>query len=198
MWREDIRYVRSREPGGSGLGRELRSMLRDAGRDVSPEAELFLYLADRAQHVRDVVRPGIKAGAIVLSDRYADSTIVYQGYGRGFDTQTLFQLNETATGRLWPDKTLLFDLEPEQGLARAKPRNKESGTDISEGRFEAADLAFHRRIREGYRDWAARHPNRFTIIDGSGNPEEVFLQVIAALGSLPALAMLPDLVRYQS
>lgn len=162
-------------------------MLLDARRDVSPEAELFLYLADRAQHVREVIRPRLQAGEIVISDRYADSTIVYQGYGRGFDVETLFRLNETATGGLWPDMTLVFDLDPVEGLRRARSRNLESGMDVSEGRFEAEDIAFHRRVREGYLAWAHRHPQRFHIIDASGNRETVFAQVIRVLGVMPGI-----------
>lgn len=185
LGKNEIPYTRTREPGGSALGRELRSMLLDARRDVSPEAELFLYLADRAQHVRDVIRPRLQTGEIVFSDRYADSTIVYQGYGRGFDVETLFHLNETATGALWPDKTLIFDLEPVEGLRRARSRNKQSGTDISEGRFEAEAIAFHQKVRQGYLTWAQRHPHRFQIIDASRERQDVFAQVLGALAALP-------------
>lgn len=180
----DIAFVRTREPGGSILGRELRALLLDARREVAPEAELFLYLADRAQHVREVIRPALSAIIPVFSDRYADSTIVYQGFGRGLDVEKLYQFNETAVGGLWPDLTLLFDLSPEQGLSRARSRNHASGTSVSEGRFEAEDIDFHRRIRAGYLSWAGRHPARFRIIDAGAPPEVVFEQVMGVLKPL--------------
>jgi dTMP kinase len=169
--------LRTREPGGSELGKSLRALLLDTRHEVAPEAELFLYLADRAQHVRQVIRPALAAGRLVLSDRYADSTIVYQGYGRGLPVERLFELNQMAVGGLWPDLTLLFDLDPAVGLARAKARNAERGLEVSEGRFEAEALAFHQRVREGYLAWAGRFPERFRLINAGFSPEEVYAQV---------------------
>lgn len=177
-------FVRTREPGGSELGKTLRALLLDARQDVAPEAELFLYLADRAQHVRQVIRPALAAGSLVLSDRYADSTIVYQGYGRGLDVERLYSLNEMAVGGLWPAKTILFDVDPETGLRRARTRNAELGATISEGRFEAEDLAFHRRVREGYLDWAKRHPERFLVLDATQPPDLVFAHLRTVIDSL--------------
>lgn len=177
-------YVRTREPGGSILGRELRAMLLDARRNISAEAELFLYLADRAQHVNEVIRPALAALIPVFSDRFADSTIVYQGYGRGLDVERLFQLNETAVGGRWPDLTLLFDVQPELGLHRATQRNEAEGKAISEGRFEAEAMDFHRRIREGYLSWAEGHPGRFRIIDASEPQDKVFSKVMEILRPL--------------
>lgn len=171
---EGVDVARTREPGGSALGASLRALLLDARATISPGAELFLYLADRAQHVAERIRPALASNRVVLTDRYADSTIVYQGYGRGLDPERLYALNRDAVGGLWPDMTLLFDLAPETGLARARARNAEEGLSVSEGRFEAEDLAFHRRVREGYLAWAARFPERFRIIDASGTPDEVF------------------------
>jgi dTMP kinase len=174
-------YLRTREPGGSELGKSLRALLLDARQQVAPEAELFLYLADRAQHVRQVIRPNLEQGRLVLSDRYADSTIVYQGYGRELPVERLFELNQLAVGGLWPDLTLLFDLDPHVGLARARARNADCGTEVSEGRFEAEALPFHQRVREGYLAWAGRFPERFRIIDAGRSPEEVYAQVEDAL-----------------
>ncbi len=160
--------LRSREPGGSRLGKELRRILLDMqSTDLTGESELFLYLADRAQHVATVIRPALEAGKIVLCDRYADSTVVYQGYGRGLDPKLLHTLNDVAVGGLWPDLTLLFDLTPEQGLKRALTRNVREGLDQSEGRFEAESLAFHDKVREGYLTWAALYRKRFRIVDAS-------------------------------
>ena len=167
--------VYTREPGGSRLGGKLRAILLDAGNsDITPRAELFLYLADRAQHAASVVRPALARGAIVLSDRYADSTVVYQGYGRGLDVAMLHSLNEQAVDGVWPDMTLLFDVDPATGLARANARNAAEGKSVSEGRFEAESLAFHTRVREGFLDWAARNNTRFTVIDATCSPDAVF------------------------
>lgn len=173
--------VYTREPGGSELGKELRSILLDVRADITPRAELFLYLADRAQHVARVVRPALERGAVVLSDRYADSTVVYQGYGRGLDVNVLNQLNAMAVDGIWPDLSLLFDVDPETGLRRAKARNKAEGKNVSEGRFEAESLAFHTRIREGFLDWAAKHPSRFARIDASLDLDGVLTAVKAAI-----------------
>ena len=167
--------VYTREPGGSELGGSLRAILLDArNKDIVPMAELFLYLADRAQHVERVVRPALERGAFVLSDRFADSTIVYQGYGRGLDFSVLEACNAVAVGQVWPSLTLLFDVDVHTGLARANNRNEAEGKGVSEGRFEAESLAFHTRIREGFLDWAAKHPNRFVVIDGARDQDSVF------------------------
>lgn len=174
--------VTTLEPGGSRLGRLLRKILLDMeSRDLTGQSELFLYLADRAQHVDQVIRPALDAGKIVLSDRFADSTVVYQGYGRGLDPKLLHQFNDVAVAGLWPELTLLFDLSPETGLKRALNRNiKEKKTD-SEGRFEAESIAFHQRIREGYLTWAAIHKDRFHVIDAARPVEEVFADVRQAV-----------------
>ncbi|MGJ3523794.1 dTMP kinase [Nitratidesulfovibrio sp. D1] len=179
----------TREPGGSRLGRTLRSILLDLSNDdIVPEAELFLYLADRAQHVGQVIRPALAEGVTVLSDRYADSTVVYQGYGRGLDPERLRELNDMAVGGLWPDLTLVFDLPPEEGLRRAMARNLQEGTSVSEGRFEAEHLAFHDRVREGYLTWAALHPARFRVVDATRTPDEVFEDVMRAVRAALAAA----------
>ncbi|MFV0421247.1 dTMP kinase [Oleidesulfovibrio sp.] len=179
----------TREPGGSRLGRTLRSILLDIGNnDLTGETELFLYLADRSQHVHQVIRPALDEGVGVISDRYADSTVVYQGYGRGLDPKILHQLNDVAVRGLWPDLTLLFDLEPEIGLKRAMTRNLQDGTCASEGRFEAESLAFHTRVREGYLTWAAINRDRFRIIDAAATPDEVFEQVRAAVADVFSIA----------
>ena len=186
MAEHSLAFVRTREPGGSLLGRELRAMLLDARRNISPEAELFLYLADRAQHVSEVIQPALAAHIPVFSDRFADSTIVYQGYGRGLDVERLFQLNDAAIKGRWPDLTLLFDIEPKAGLERALQRNVVEGKAVSEGRFEAEDMAFHHRIRKGYLAWAKKHPERFRVVDAGLPPERVFRDVLEIL--LPLLS----------
>jgi len=162
------------EPGGSRIGAELRRVLLSLdNRDLTPQAELFLYLADRAQHVAQVVRPALEAGAVVLCDRFADSTVAYQGFGRGMDIKLLHQLNAVAVGGLWPELTILLDLDPETGLARAVARNESEGKTNAEGRFEAESLAFHSRVRQGFLSLAASFPERISILDASGTPEAI-------------------------
>jgi dTMP kinase len=144
----------TREPGGSPLGEHLRPLLLHEPLDVW--AELFLFLADRRQHTLQVILPALEQGAWVLCDRYADSTLVYQGYGRGLDIALIRRLNALATGDLTPDLTVLIDLPVEDALARANAPN----------RFEAETLAFHNRIREGYLQLACAEPRRFLVLDG--------------------------------
>ena len=172
----------TREPGGCALGRSLRPILLDARtRGLSSRAELYLFLADRAQHVAEVIRPALEAGQTVLCDRYADSTLAYQGYGRGLDPEHLRRINDMATGGFMPDLTLLLDLPVHCGLERAGLRNREEGTVLSEGRFDAESLEFHERVRQGYRSLAAEEPERFAIIDAAQPPEDVVLQCLSAV-----------------
>ena len=171
-----IPFLRTREPGGCALGRQIRPLLLDAAQKVDARAELFLFLADRAQHVADTIRPALARGEWVICDRYADSTIAYQGYGRGMDVELLQSLNDCATGGLWPDITFLLDLPAEVGLSRALARNGREGLTQSEGRFEAEALVFHQRIREGFLARAARWPERFRVLDASQSPEDIAAQ----------------------
>jgi len=165
------------EPGGSRLGQTLRKILLSMdSQDLTREAELFLYLADRAQHVDQVIRPALEQGQVVISDRYADSTVVYQGYGRGLDPQILHSFNEIATRGIWPDLTILLDLPVEIGLKRAVTRNLQT-KQTDEGRFEAESIDFHNRVREGYLTWAALNKNRFIIVDATGSVDEIFEQI---------------------
>jgi len=174
----------TREPGGSRVGQELRKMLLHVdNKDLTPVTELFLYLADRAQHVAQVIRPALDEGKVVLCDRFADSTVVYQGYGRGLDTKTLKQLNEVAVDGLWPDLTVVLDIDPEIGLKRATLRNLEKGMAKEEGRFEAEHLNFHKRIREGYLTWAALHRDRIRVVNAAASPDEVFSRIKSAIES---------------
>lgn len=174
--------LRTLEPGGSVLGKELRRILLDpANSDLSPVSELFLYLADRAQHVGTVIRPALAQDRVVICDRFADSTVVYQGYGRGLEPSLLRQLNDTAVQGLWPDATVLLDLAPEQGLRRALTRNMRENKARTEGRFEAESLAFHTRVREGYLTWAALNRERFLVVDADRTPEQVFAAILRDL-----------------
>ena len=174
--------VLTREPGGSALGRRLRALLLDVRTGgLASRAELFLFLADRAQHVVEVIRPALEAGQVVLCDRFTDSTLAYQGHGRGLDTEYLQRLNQAATGGLQPELTLLLDLPVRCGLMRAGERNRLEGLVVSEGRFDAESLDFHERVRQGYRVLAEEEPERFAIIDASQPPEDVVLQCRSAI-----------------
>ena len=176
-----VNFLRTREPGGCALGQQIRPLLLDVSQKVSDRAELFLFLADRAQHVADTIRPALKRGQWVICDRYADSTIAYQGYGRGMDPEELQSLNDYATDGLWPDITFLLDLPVEEGLGRALARNGREGTSQSEGRFEAEALAFHQRIREGFHLRAKRWPERFRVLDAMQTPEAIVAQAMQEL-----------------
>lgn len=176
--------LRTLEPGGSRLGKDLRGILLDvANTDLCSEAELFLYLADRAQHVRQVVRPALEAGQVVLCDRFADSTVAYQGYGRGLDPKRLHQFNDVAVAGLWPDRTYLLDLPPEVGLRRAFTRNEAQRKTASEGRFEAESLSFHHRVREGYLTLAALHRERYLLLEADRSASEIFEDIVRDLES---------------
>ena len=181
LTKRGVDFLHTREPGGCALGRQIRPLLLDASQKVSARAELFLFLADRAQHVSDTIRPALEAGRWVVCDRYADSTIAYQGYGRGMDPEELQKLNDYATDGLWPDITFLLDLPAEVGLRRALARNGREGLTQSEGRFEAEALAFHQRIREGFLLRAARWPERFRVLDAARTPDAVVAQAMEYL-----------------
>jgi len=160
--------LETREPGGTPLGEPLRRLLLDVeSGSVAPLAELLLYCADRAQHVAQVIRPALEAGRPVICDRFSDSTIAYQGYGRGLDLATVRAVDGYARAGLAPDLTFVFDCPVEEGLARARRRS--GGAD----RIEAAPLAFHRRVREGFRALAAASPERYALLDSRGSLEEV-------------------------
>ncbi|MCS7208472.1 MAG: dTMP kinase [Fimbriimonadales bacterium] len=166
---QGIPVLLTREPGGSPMGESLRPLLLH--QTIDPYTELFLFLADRREHTLRVIRPALHSGTWVLCDRYADSTLVYQGYGRGLDIALIRQLNAIATNGLTPDLTVLIDLPVEVALARANTPN----------RFEAEGLAFHQRIREGYLQEAARAPERFLILDGQAPIAHLLAPVQQAL-----------------
>lgn len=172
--------VITREPGGSSLGRLLRPVLLNvATTGLDSLAELHLFLADRAQHMSEEILPVLEAGKTVLCDRFADSTIAYQGFGRGLDPDKMRQLANTH--ERWPDLTLLLDLPPEIALERAKKRNESLGLCELEGRFDQENLQFHSRVREGYLDQARRFPERIKIVDSSGTLDEALKACLARI-----------------
>jgi len=156
---QNIPVVLTHEPGGTALGDELRKALkRKRDSFISPQAELFLVAASRAQLVAKLIRPALIEGKVVICDRFTHSTMVYQGYGRGLDFTAIKMVNNMATMHLDPDLIILLDIPPEQGLAR-----KRSLKD----RFELEDLSFHRRVRDGYLKMAEAEPDRWLVIDAS-------------------------------
>lgn len=168
--------VQTREPGGTALGGHLRQILLDQELPlaIAPPAELLLYAADRAQHVETVIRPALAQGSWVLCDRFIDSTVAYQGYGRGLDLELIEQLNAIATGGLVPDLVLWLQLEVEQGLARSHRRGQAD-------RIEQADLAFHQRVQQGFEAQAQAYPERIVAIDAAGDRETVQQRVRAVV-----------------
>ena len=169
---EGHQVVSVREPGGTGLGNYLRDYLKSTSKPLTPEAELFLFVASRSELVRRVIRPALEAGNIVVADRYADSTAAYQGYGRRLPARHVTSANQLATDGLWPDLTLLLDAPPELGLDRAgvtplDRRNTGRPNERGRRRFEEAGASFHRRVREGYLKLAAKEPQRWDVLDAS-------------------------------
>jgi dTMP kinase len=167
--------VSTREPGGTPLGSLVRQLLLDAEEQVDPLAELLLYAADRAQHVRTLIRPALESGHIVLSDRYADATAAYQGAGRGFPDELISELIALATGGLMPDMTILFDLTVDESLRRSAHRKGSGG---KRDKLDAEDAAFYTRVRDAYLRIAAAEPERVKVIDAGGSVEETHTQVM--------------------
>jgi dTMP kinase len=157
-----------REPGGTPISEQVRQVimtLKNTG--MNPRTEILLFLAARAQLVAEVIRPALAEGKMILCDRYADSTLAYQGYGHGVDLDILRNLLDFTTGRLYPDLTLLLDIETEAGLRRKRSAGGEWN------RLDAYDVAFHQRVRKGYLELAANEPSRWVVIDASQPPEVV-------------------------
>jgi dTMP kinase len=157
--------VETVEPGGTEIGRQIRRILLDpANTAIQPRTELLLYFASRAQNVDEVIRPALDAGSVVLCDRFTDSTLVYQGCGRGLDSAVVLDLDRIACRGLRPDATILIDIDLETSLGRAKRRNERYGQ--SESRIDDESAAFHENVRKGYLALAAAEPARFIVIDG--------------------------------
>lgn len=164
----------TREPGGPPIAESIRALLLDpANQAIHPRTELLLYAAARAQHVEERIRPALRAGKVVVCDRYADSTTAYQGFGRGLDAELIAVLNAIATGGLWPDLTIVLDMAPEEGLCRAA---RTGALD----RIEQETLAFHQRVREGFLHLVETEPARVRRVDATRSIETV-AQDIAAM-----------------
>lgn len=163
----------TREPGGTPTGEAIRDILQHdaSGEPIAPECEVLLFTASRAQLVRRVILPALECGTIVLCDRFADSTVCYQGYGRGFDVERMIDINAFAVAEAVPDLTLLLDLEVDRGQARIEERN--AAANVGRDRFERENIDFHRKIRRGYLELAARWPARYRIVNTDREQDEV-------------------------
>lgn len=173
------------EPGGTAFGEEVRRLVKGAV-SRSPMSELFLFEAARAELVQDVIRPALDAGRVVVTDRYADSSVAYQGYGRGLDLADVRALNHAATGGLVPDATILLDIAPERALARVDGSDGSAGRtdDPEQARFEQEPIEFHRRVAEGFRALASEEPERWFVVDASARPDGVAGKVWAIVSNL--------------
>jgi dTMP kinase len=182
LTRQSRTVTLTHEPGGTGAGEVIRKIFLDPTVELDVVTELLLVLADRAQHVRETIRPAVKAGAIVISDRYSDSTTAYQGYGRGLDLALLGELNRLATGGMAPDLTIVLDCSVETGLARTRERMK--GKAHRFDRFETERVEFHRRVREGFLAIAASEPERVRLVASERPREAVDADVLSAVEEL--------------
>ncbi len=165
------------EPGGTSIGVKIRNLLLEPQNHMDPLTELILYYASRAQHVREVIYPAILNNTVVITDRFTDSTVAYQGYARGIDLSIIQALDEIVVSDLKPSLTFLLDLDVEEGLRRNRQAQKED-------RFELETLEFHTRVRKGFLQIAAREPERVKIVDTSRSTEEVSREVIRIIEEL--------------
>ncbi len=165
----------TREPGARGLGEKIREILLNYDGEVSSQAEAFLFLADRAQHIDVIVNPAVESGKIVLCDRHTDSTVAYQGYGRGLDIDRIKMLNNLATGDRRPDLTFVFDIDVETSMKRVGNEKD---------RMESAGVEFFNRVRNGYHKISELEPERVKVLDASKSIEDIHKEVVALYESL--------------
>ena len=171
--RQGRKVEHTREPDGTRLGVAVRALFKRPGVQPRPLVEVFLFMAARQQHVTEKIRPWLDRGRIVLSDRYADATVAYQGYGRGVDLDLIRELNARATSGVMPDLTLLFDLDPAEGMRRVRTRDRRLDN------FEREALAFHRKVRRGYLEILRAEPKRVRLIRAGAPPDVVEAEVRA-------------------
>jgi dTMP kinase len=165
--------VLTSEPDGTPLGLRVRAVFEGGGPTPTPLTQTFLFMAARREHVSRVIEPALAGGAVVISDRYTDATVAYQGHGQGVDTQTIGELNMLATGGVLPDLTLVLDLDPVAGMQRIRHRALDA--------FEKMDLAFHRRVREGYLEIARNDKSRVTVLDAAREADRLHADVVRAV-----------------
>ena len=163
----------TREPGSKGLGVKLREILLNYDGEVSPNAESFLFLADRAQHVDCIIKPALEEGVVVLCDRHTDSTVAYQGYGRGLDLEQIHRLNNIATSGLKPDLTIVLDVDVETSQKRVG---------AEKDRMESAGIEFFERVRKGFLEIAKQEPERVKVVDSTQSIEEIHREILGLVG----------------
>ncbi len=163
----------TREPGSKGLGVKLREILLNYDGEVSPTCESFLFLADRAQHVDCIIKPALKEGVVVLCDRHTDSTVAYQGYGRGLDLEQIHKLNKIATSGLKPDLTIVLDVDVETSQKRVG---------AEKDRMESAGIEFFQKVRKGFLEIAKQEPERVKVVDSTQSIEEIHKQILELVG----------------
>ncbi len=168
-----LQVVKTREPGGTKIGDQIREVLvRMDNTELHPRTEILLFLAARAQLVEELIIPSLQQGKIILCDRYGDSTLAYQGYGHGLDLETLRAMLQFATGGLKPDLTILLDVDVLTGLKRKKIKEEWN-------RLDAFELSFHERVRAGYKILAEQEPERWKIVDATQDPDQVQMEIRA-------------------
>jgi dTMP kinase len=171
------------EPGGTPLGERIRSVFLDPGaRELDGTIEVLLVFASRRQHLLEVIDPALRAGRLVLCDRFTDSTYAYQGWGRGVALELIDRVDQLATGGRRPDRTLLFDLPTDEAQRRSQSNRRQRDGTVN--RLDTEEMAFHGRVREGYLELARRDPDRFRVVDSGSSTEDTARQVIAALADL--------------
>jgi dTMP kinase len=163
----------TREPGSKGLGVKLREILLNYDGEVSPVCESFLFLADRAQHVDCIIKPALEEGTIVLCDRHTDSTVAYQGYGRGLDLEQIYRLNKIATSGLKPDLTIVLDVDVETSQKRVGSEKD---------RMESAGIEFFERVRNGFLEIAKQEPERVKLVDSTQSIQDIHKQILELVG----------------
>jgi dTMP kinase len=177
LTKEGYQIVLTREPGGTPISEEIRNVILDKKNTaMDPKTEALLYAASRRQHIVEKILPALKAGQLVLCDRYLDSSLAYQGGARGLGIQEVYQMNQFATEGLEPDLTILFDIEPEIGLQRIAAN---SGREVN--RLDVEKLSFHHKVLDAFHLLAKQNPNRYYVIDASKSPEEVAHEALAAI-----------------
>jgi len=169
---QGISTILTREPGGTPIGERIREVLLSPDhREMDPITELFLYLASRRQHIKELIEPSLKEGKIVITDRFSDSTMAYQGYGRGLDLSLIESLNRTATGGLSPDLTIVLDVDVREGLSR--------NLGIKSDRLEIEDIEFHEKVRKGFIEIAKKEPKRVFIVETKNGIEKTHDEILA-------------------
>lgn len=185
LQQQGLPVVVTREPGGTELAEKIRGLLLEISNEaVTPVTEALLYAASRAQHVEHLIKPALARGAVVVSDRFVDSSIAYQGFGRGLGAELVWRINEPALSGILPHLTIVLDIDPGAGLKRLAQRSQESRIGLD--RLEREALDFHRRVREGFLQVARQFPQRVTVLDAAAPVEEVHRQIVALVSRVLA------------